>query len=321
MDAPKSGSSALAIRAQTGLVASDIDPSAMIEFATKQAKVLAKVIEDQHLYVVMGKDKKTGKERRHVEVEGWMTLGAMNGLLPATESVIAGHDAKGNYTATAIVAAIRVNDGIVVARAEGFCSSKESKWSDRDEYAIRSMAQTRATSKVFRQALAWVMVLAGFAATPAEEIPGADTAKKFDAMPVDAEGKRKIDAAIFRDKVEDGNAVLDKDGKPIRVPIYADDAQRAKVISFMQEYGFKGWHDFNMRGGNLIDEVFAILNVPTEFNPDSVDERQAVAPVAPAAEATPAPAAPQEAATAPEAPQVGKEPLFPEDAPAKGGGK
>jgi hypothetical protein len=34
------------------------------------------------------------------------------------------------------------------------------------------MAQTRASSKALRQAFAWVAVLAGYAATPAEEMDG-----------------------------------------------------------------------------------------------------------------------------------------------------
>lgn len=39
-------------------------------------------------------------------------------------------------------------------------------------FQLRSMAQTRAASKAFRLALSWVVVLAGFKSTPAEEMPG-----------------------------------------------------------------------------------------------------------------------------------------------------
>jgi hypothetical protein len=41
----------------------------------------------------------------------------------------------------------------------------------RDDYALRSMAQTRALSKCLRAPLGFIIQLAGFAATPAEEIP------------------------------------------------------------------------------------------------------------------------------------------------------
>jgi hypothetical protein len=39
-----------------------------------------------------------------------------------------------------------------------------------DEYAICSMAQTRATGKAFRNILGWLMRASGFSATPAEEM-------------------------------------------------------------------------------------------------------------------------------------------------------
>jgi hypothetical protein len=39
-------------------------------------------------------------------------------------------------------------------------------------FQLRSMAQTRACAKAMRQALAWVVVLAGFKPTPAEELDG-----------------------------------------------------------------------------------------------------------------------------------------------------
>ena len=38
------------------------------------------------------------------------------------------------------------------------------------EFQIASMAQTRAVSKAFRLALSWVMTLAGYEPTPAEEM-------------------------------------------------------------------------------------------------------------------------------------------------------
>ena len=46
-----------------------------------------------------------------------------------------------------------------------------ASWAKADDYAIRSMAQTRATSKALRMPLGFVMELAGFDATPADEIP------------------------------------------------------------------------------------------------------------------------------------------------------
>jgi hypothetical protein len=61
--------------------------------------------------------------------------------------------------------------GQVVGAAESECMPAERRWANADDYARRSMAQTRATSKALRQPLGFVMQLAGFDATPADEIP------------------------------------------------------------------------------------------------------------------------------------------------------
>lgn len=45
-------------------------------------------------------------------------------------------------------------------------------------FQLRSMAQTRACAKVLRQVLAWVVVLAGYKATPAEEMTGTQDHQK-----------------------------------------------------------------------------------------------------------------------------------------------
>ena len=47
----------------------------------------------------------------------------------------------------------------------------EATWAKRPDYARRSMAATRAVSKACRLAFSWVMVMAGYDATPREEAP------------------------------------------------------------------------------------------------------------------------------------------------------
>jgi hypothetical protein len=68
----------------------------------------------------------------------------------------------------------RVDDGVVVAEAEGYCDRTEPRWKSAPEYAVRSMAQTRAASKVCKMALASCVPLMGvknLSVTPAEEVP------------------------------------------------------------------------------------------------------------------------------------------------------
>jgi hypothetical protein len=68
----------------------------------------------------------------------------------------------------------RTLDGRAIAAAEAECLRAERRWAQADDYAVRSMAQTRATSKALRLPLGFVIQLAGFEATPADEAPAAD---------------------------------------------------------------------------------------------------------------------------------------------------
>ena len=62
------------------------------------------------------------------------------------------------------------HNGREVAAAESMCLRSERAWSKRDEFAVRSMAQTRASGKALRLALGYIVTLAGWEALPAEEI-------------------------------------------------------------------------------------------------------------------------------------------------------
>jgi hypothetical protein len=134
------------------------DPEAVIEQATRSATALADVIKKQKLTVTISR-------REHVRVEGWTLLGSMLGVFPVcvwTRKLEDGWEAR---------VEARTRAGEVVGAAEAECLRSESSWASRDDYALRSMAQTRATSKALRQPLGFVMQLAGFDATPAEEMP------------------------------------------------------------------------------------------------------------------------------------------------------
>lgn len=78
--------------------------------------------------------------------------------------------------------------GRVVSHAVAFCLNEEDNWGERNKYdwqngrrvlvgsvqtprfQLASMAQTRACAKVCRNKLAWVVSLAGYRPTPAEEM-------------------------------------------------------------------------------------------------------------------------------------------------------
>lgn len=107
--------------------------------------------------------------KRYIKVEGWGMLANAAGFIPGVAEVRPEGD---GFVATAELR--KADTGIVVAKAEGFCGRDEPRWKNAPAYAIRSMAQTRALSKVVRSALASVVPLMGvsdLSATPAEEVP------------------------------------------------------------------------------------------------------------------------------------------------------
>ena len=86
--------------------------------------------------------------------------------------------------------------GALVGAAEAQVTRQEQNWRSRDDYALRSMAQTRATGKAMRLPLGFVMSLAGYEATPAEEMPAGVNAETGEIVPDDAADYELADADI-----------------------------------------------------------------------------------------------------------------------------
>lgn len=167
-------------------------PQEFIEKATEVANVLADVIRKRKLSV-----KISGRE--HVLYEGWTALGALVGatlggtaIFPVIEWTRPVVDPEGHQIGWEARALAQTIDGRVIAAAESECLRSESKWRTRDDFALRSMAQTRAASKALRQPLGFIMVLAGYDATPTEDMPGTEPA----APKVQDETLLQLDAAL-----------------------------------------------------------------------------------------------------------------------------
>ena len=115
--------------------------------------------------------------KQFVNVEGWQFAGASLGLMPIiTDTKDLSNETTIKYMATCEVR--NINTGNVVATGIALCSNAEKTKRYFDEYAILSMAQTRAIGKAYRNLLAWLMKAAGFEATPAEEMDFAVEEKK-----------------------------------------------------------------------------------------------------------------------------------------------
>lgn len=133
------------------------DPAEVVARASRVAASLKEVIKAQGLI-----SKISGKE--YPRCEAWTLLGTMLGVFPVlvwTRAMENGWEAR---------VEARTRDGAIVGAAEAQCLKTERNWGNRDDFALRSMAQTRATAKALRMPLGFVMTLGGFQATPAEEM-------------------------------------------------------------------------------------------------------------------------------------------------------
>lgn len=133
------------------------------------AKLLSRFITERNLTTnIQGKP--------YVNVEGWAFAGSQLGLLPIlTNLTDLSKEPEIKYKAE--IELRRISDDKLMGRGFAICSNKERTKKNFEEYAIASMAQTRAEGKAFRMLLSWLMKAAGFETTPTEEMidtPDAD---------------------------------------------------------------------------------------------------------------------------------------------------
>ncbi len=116
-----------------------------------------------------------GKE--YVNVEGWQYAGCRLGILPVVDE-LSQIKQEGEYTTSADreikyqakVKLLDLRTNQIVGTGFAICSNKESSKKYYQEFAIASMAQTRAIGKAYRNILAWIIRAAGYEPTPAEEM-------------------------------------------------------------------------------------------------------------------------------------------------------
>ncbi len=167
-------------------MAIDRDPKQVLAEAMVAAKALKDVISLKSKPVIFNGE-------QYLEFEDWQTVAKFYGVTArviSTEYVDIG-GAKG-FLARAD--AVLIKTGMVISGAEAMCLNDEEKWTSRTKYEwkegkkikvgevpvpmfqLRSMAQTRACAKALKNVLAWVVVLAGYNATPAEDMTGSENA-------------------------------------------------------------------------------------------------------------------------------------------------
>ena len=161
-----------------------LSPEAVLDNAKVAAKALVTVLSQKKKPVIMNGE-------QYLEMEDWQTCGQFYGYSVKTygAELVEIDGVKG---AKAYADLIDIKTGLVVSGAEAYCMRDEEKWNTRPKYEwqgegkdarrvkiadepvpwfqLASMAQTRAGAKAFRNRLAWVVVLAGYKPTPAEEM-------------------------------------------------------------------------------------------------------------------------------------------------------
>ena len=244
-------------------------PEMVLAEAQKAAQSLAKVVGGKKKPVIMNGE-------QYLEFEDWQTVGRFYGVTAKVVSTtFIQYDQVQGFEARAV--ALRA-DGAEISAAESMCLNDEPNWKSKPLFQLRSMAQTRACAKALRNVLAWVVVLAGYKATPAEEMTGnefkskapiAEPQKKANGeQKPAAESSNTVTAqvkAIFQKPGEKNGKKFIKytivDGADVRYGTFSDtiatDAKKA------QESGAKVKIGFNVgQYGN--DIVTLEIEVPEE---------------------------------------------------------
>ena len=166
------------------------------------------------------------KGKNYVNVEGWEFAGLATGISPMIKSVVQ-IPSEGEIKYKCEVDLID-KKGEKVGYGMAICSDKElakgnKKWTD--EYAIASMAQTRAIGKAYRNKLAFLMKMAGYEPTPAEEIT-------VDAVKVSDLSKEELDKPATTNQKEAILNLMKKSGKDISIK---ENLTKGEAIDLMNE--------------------------------------------------------------------------------------
>lgn len=131
-------------------------------------------------------------DREHVMNEGWQFVAAMFGTTARAVGEPSHVEFGGDHGFRASCELVQIATGKVLARATALCMTDEPLWKTRPKYkwvegkegfhkepdgvepvthqSRSSMAQTRASSKSMAMVFRWIVLVAGYSPTPAEEM-------------------------------------------------------------------------------------------------------------------------------------------------------
>lgn len=203
---------AMTIPRDTIAIEKETPPDEALEAAQKKAQALMKAVNTAGLSYNLG-----GK-KPHLGIEAWQILGRFDNATPRVVDTtrLADGDTFVGYEAKAEV----YKNGNIISSADAMCTRDEPNWNNRKgtpvpEFQLRSMAQTRAASKALRMAYGWIAVLAGYSATPMEEMTGDEYGKQEEAQAPKMSPSRQAQAAQAPGETcpKCGNLLTERNGK------------------------------------------------------------------------------------------------------------
>lgn len=224
-----------------------VPPKEVMQYAQAAAREIVDVARSGKLLANVG-------GREYPLTECMTLIGRMTGHTVAVEwsrKVPAEWGIGDGWEARAVVVD---RDGHEVAAAESMCLRSERAWSKRDEFAIRSMAQTRASGKALRLALGYIVTLAGWEALPAEEItdemrgsgraaqaprhePGDRDAAAGSGSPAAAVAKERLAEAVRHTgaDADEVRAAIKRSGLAAKPSDLADDQTYESVLKMLED--------------------------------------------------------------------------------------
>lgn len=164
LEVTKEDAQALTVMPPPTALAVSRPPKVVLEEAKEAATALVELIKSKPDLTV----KLNGND--YLKFEAWQTIGKFYGASPkVTETKYIEYGEVKGFEAKAVVIS---SSGLEVSGAEAMCMNDEPNWKKKPMFQLKSMAQTRASSKALRNVFAWVVVLAGYKPTPAEEMDG-----------------------------------------------------------------------------------------------------------------------------------------------------
>lgn len=163
-------------------------PKQILEQAALAAAALKDVVEKKTKKVVFNGE-------QYLEFADWQMIARFYGsTVESLDSKYVEYGDVRGFEARAIV----LKNGVKISAAEAMCLDDERNWANKPLFQLKSMAQTRACAKALRNVFSGVVELAGYKATPAEEMQ-----EVFDKPSIKVERKSASKPSNLQEKTEE----------------------------------------------------------------------------------------------------------------------